>query len=64
MELMNVREAARELQVHENTLRRWEEAGLIHAVHLPTGIRRFTSSEVERLKSGMYANLIPDSVKR
>jgi excisionase family DNA binding protein len=54
MKLMQVREAARELGIHENTLRRWEEAGVIRAVHLPTGVRRFLPEDVERLQREMY----------
>ena len=34
--LLQVREAARALGIHENTLRRWEETGRIRAVKLPT----------------------------
>ena len=62
--LMQVREAAKELQVHENTLRRWEAAGLIQAVRLPSGVRRFRTEDVEHVKTSMYAHLIPRSVKR
>lgn len=52
--LFGVRDAARELGVHENTLRRWEEKGLIRAVKLPTGVRRFRPEDVERLKKEMW----------
>ena len=52
--LMQVREAARYLGVHENTLRRWEEKGLVRAVRLPSGVRRFRVGEVERLRAEMY----------
>lgn len=54
MKLMQIRQAARELGVHENTLRRWEEAGIIRAVHLPTGVRRFRPEDVEELQREMY----------
>lgn len=54
--LMQVRAAARELGVHENTLRRWEEAGLIKAVKLPSGVRRFRVQDVTRLRDEMYAS--------
>lgn len=53
--LMQVREAARSLGVHENTLRRWEEAGRIRAVKLPTGVRRFRPEDVTRLRNEMFA---------
>ena len=55
--LMQVREAARQLGVHENTLRRWEEAGLIRAVKLPTGVRRFRPEEVNRVHKQIYDDL-------
>jgi excisionase family DNA binding protein len=57
--LMKVREAARALGVHENTLRRWEERGLIQAVRLPTGVRRFRPVDVQRLSDRMFAGLAP-----
>jgi excisionase family DNA binding protein len=54
MALLGVREAARRLGVHENTLRRWESSGLIHAVRLPTGVRRFREEDVQRLHDEMH----------
>jgi excisionase family DNA binding protein len=54
MALLGVREAARRLGVHENTLRRWEQSGLIRAVKLPTGVRRFRAEDVERLHAEMH----------
>lgn len=52
--LMQVREAARVLGIHENTLRRWEEAGRIRAVKLPTGVRRFRFEDIARLHDEMF----------
>jgi excisionase family DNA binding protein len=57
MALLGVREAARRLGVHENTLRRWEQAGLIHAVKLPTGVRRFRAEDVEKLVREMHRDV-------
>jgi excisionase family DNA binding protein len=54
MALLGVRAAASRLGVHENTLRRWEQSGLIHAVKLPTGVRRFREEDVERLYREMH----------
>jgi excisionase family DNA binding protein len=51
---MQVRQAARYPGVHENTLRRWEENGLVRAVRLPSGVRRFHVDEVERLRAEIY----------
>lgn len=55
MALMQVRQAARGLGVHENTLRRWEERGLITAVRLPTGVRRFRAEDVRSLRASMFS---------
>ncbi|MGO9321144.1 MAG: MerR family DNA-binding transcriptional regulator [Solirubrobacteraceae bacterium] len=52
--LLGVRSAAKQLGVHENTLRRWEEAGLIDACRLPSGVRRFRAEEIAQLKDEIY----------
>lgn len=59
MQLLQVRQAARGLGVHENTLRRWEERGLIRAVHLPSGVRRFRAEDVEALRAQMFSGFPP-----
>ena len=58
-QLMQVRQAARALGVHENTLRRWEENGLIRAVRLPSGVRRFRAEDVEAVRERMFAGFAP-----
>jgi excisionase family DNA binding protein len=60
--LMQVREAARVLGVHENTLRRWEQRGLIHAVRLPSGVRRFRPEDIEGLREQMFSGFAPLTV--
>lgn len=62
MSLMSVRASARGLGVHENTLRRWEEKGLIRAVRLPSGVRRFRSEDVLALRRQMFTGF-PDIVE-
>lgn len=62
MALLQVREAARTLGVHENTLRRWEEAGYIRAVKLPSGVRRFRPEDVELTRERMYRGIAPLSI--
>lgn len=57
--LMQVREAARVLGVHENTVRRWEERGLLRAVRLPSGVRRFRPEDVEALREQMFSGFPP-----
>jgi excisionase family DNA binding protein len=59
-ELLNVRDTARALGVHENTVRNWEERGIIRAVRLPgSGYRRFAVQDVERLRTEMFEQLAP-----
>jgi hypothetical protein len=59
-ELLNVRQTARALRVHENTVRNWEARGLLRATHLPgSGFRRFAVEDVERLRAEMFGQLAP-----
>ena len=59
-ELLNVRDTARALGVHENTIRNWEERGILRAVRLPgCGYRRFSVQDVERLRNEMFEQLAP-----
>ncbi len=49
-EYLTVREAARRLGVHENTVRNWSERGVLAPVRLQTTkARRFLADEVDRL---------------
>jgi hypothetical protein len=46
--------------VHENTVRNWEERGILRAVRLPgSGFRRFVIQDVERLRAEMFEQLAP-----
>jgi excisionase family DNA binding protein len=58
-ELMQVRQAARTLGVSENTIRRWEERGLLRAITLPSGVRRFRPEDIEATRERMYEGLAP-----
>jgi excisionase family DNA binding protein len=59
-QLLNVRDTAQALGVHENTVRNWEERGILRAVRLPgCGFRRFAAEDVERLRSEMFEQLAP-----
>jgi len=58
-QLMQVRQAARALGVHENTVRRWEERGLLQAVRLPSGVRRFRAEDVEAMRAEMFSGFAP-----
>jgi excisionase family DNA binding protein len=49
-EYLNVREAARRLGVHENTVRNWAASGRLHAVAPPgSRYRKFDAAEVDRV---------------
>ena len=54
-ELMQVRAAARELGVSENTLRRWEQRGLLRAVRLPSGVRSFRPEDIAAVRAQMFS---------
>jgi excisionase family DNA binding protein len=58
-QLMQVRQVARTLGVHENTVRRWEERGLLQAVRLPSGVRRFRPDDVEAVREQMFSGFAP-----
>jgi excisionase family DNA binding protein len=58
-ELMQVRQAARVLGVHENTVRRWEERGLLRAVKLPSGVRRFRIEDIAEIREQMFSGFAP-----
>jgi excisionase family DNA binding protein len=47
--LIGVREAARRLNVHENTVRNWIDRGWLGAYRLPSGVRRLDPVEVANL---------------
>ncbi len=55
---LSVRETARRLSVHENTVRNYCNRGIIQYLTLPgSGFRRIPQSEVERLLQEMAVNL-------
>ncbi len=58
-QLMQVRQVARTLGVHENTVRRWEERSLLRAVRLPSGVRRFRPDDVEAVRAQMFSGFAP-----
>jgi excisionase family DNA binding protein len=43
---LTIRDSARALGVHENTIRNWINKGLLKAQRLPSGVRRVPRSEV------------------
>jgi len=57
--MLNLKEAARILGVHENTLRNWEQQGFIRLIRLPgSRYRRVPVTEVERLVTRMRGDLL------
>lgn len=54
MQMLNVRETADRLGVHENTVRNWANRGVIRAYRLPgSNFRRFDGSDVQALARGV-----------
>ncbi len=51
--LLGVSEAARQLGVHPATLRAWADKGLIAAVKLPSGYRRFEPEVIDEKRREM-----------
>jgi len=62
---LTLKEASAQLGVHPNTLRNWEQRGIIHLTRLPgSQYRRVPKAEVERLVSEMGAGLPDPSAGR
>ncbi|MBI3964836.1 MAG: MerR family transcriptional regulator [Chloroflexi bacterium] len=51
--LLTIKEAARLLTVHQDTLRSWADKGKVPMVKLPSGYRRFKPSDIARLRRDM-----------
>lgn len=59
--VLNVRQTARELGVHENTVRNLEKRGQLKAIRLPgSGFRRFKKADVDRIRQEMFKQFAPD----
>lgn len=56
---MQVRQVVRTLGVLKNTVRRWQERGLLHAVRLPNGVRRLRPEDVEAVREQMFSGFAP-----
>ena len=47
--MLTVREVARLLHIHSNTVRRWSDRGILSACHItPRGDRRFRREDIAR----------------
>ncbi|MTD47622.1 helix-turn-helix domain-containing protein [Conexibacter sp. W3-3-2] len=61
-DVLNVRETARELGVHENTVRNLEQRGQLTAIRLPgSGFRRFKKEDVDRVRDEMFKQFAPET---
>lgn len=57
--MLGVAEAAEELDVHPDTLRRWADKGQVPVTMTPTGWRRFSPEQMEEIKTMMRRQRIP-----
>lgn len=58
LKLLGTRAAANQLGIHENTLRRWEDRGIVRAVRLPgSSFRRYRPEDISRLSVEMFRAL-------
>lgn len=53
--LTGLKDAALYLSVHENTVRRWADKGVLPVWRLPSGVRRFPIAAVVQLREQMVA---------
>jgi excisionase family DNA binding protein len=61
-DFLNVRQTAKELGIHENTVRNLEKKGTLKAVRLPgSGFRRFLKEDVDRMRKEMWGEFAPDT---
>jgi excisionase family DNA binding protein len=59
--MLTVKEVARLLHVHPNTLRRWSNSGRIRAYRItPRGDRRFRREEITRFLAELNAHRVDD----
>ena len=62
-DMLNVRDTATVLGVHENTVRKWEKSGVLRGIKLPgSGFRRFPRAEVERVRAEVMSSY-PDATQ-
>jgi hypothetical protein len=55
---VTIRKAAELIGVHENTLRKWADRGIIKTLHLPaSGYRRVPTSEVDRVRAEIWRDV-------
>ena len=52
--LYTITQAAAQLGVHQNTLRRWANAGQVPHIVLPSGQRRWNQEQIDEIRRGMF----------
>lgn len=57
---LTIRQAAAQIGVHESTIRRYADRGLIGVKRLPSGVRRLRRTDVEELAARMEASASPN----
>jgi excisionase family DNA binding protein len=61
-DFLNVKQTAKALGVHENTVRNLEKKGMLKAARLPgSGFRRFSKEDVDRMRDEMLSQFAPDT---
>jgi DNA-binding transcriptional MerR regulator len=61
--LIPISRAAAMLGVHPNTLRAWVDRGLVPAIRLPSGYRRFTLAQIQEIRARMASGARPEQGK-
>jgi len=58
-QLLPIGQAAKIMGVHQQTLRAWADKGLVPYVRLPSGMRRFSRVQLERIREEMWRSARP-----
>lgn len=59
-QLIPITRAARMLGVHPNTLRSWADRGQVPVTRLPSGYRRFTLEQIDKIREQMLQLPLPE----
>ena len=57
--MYTITQAAAQLGVHQNTLRRWSNAGQVPHIVLPSGHRRWTQEQIDEIRRRMFGQGSP-----
>jgi DNA-binding transcriptional MerR regulator len=59
--LLRIAEAARRLGVHQQTLRRWSDLGLVQHSRTPSGERRYDPADLDSVMTEIKADDAPEA---